>query len=278
MKLIYAAGFVLLVSFSQSVAGDRMSIVIASEGASPPWDFVTGSGELKGFDIDVGRELCRRAKLECKFVTQDWDGIIPALTVGKYDAIISGMAITEKRKKSISFSEPYAGGFNQIVVRRDLDLPSTNTSKRVDLTIIDAEKQKILDQLKDTLKGKTLGVLRSSNSEVVLNQLVGSTATIRSYDSLDNLHLDLVAGRIDGGLADYFTWKTFLESKDGERSILYGPELSGGSWGPGVGVGLRQADTKLVTAFNRAIDAAKIDGTLKRLSLQWFGLDVSPSP
>jgi octopine/nopaline transport system substrate-binding protein len=278
MKLIYVAGIVLLLSLSQTMAGDRMSIVIASEGASPPWNSVNGSGELVGFDIDVGKELCRRARLECKFVTQDWDGIIPALTVGKYDAIISGMAITEKRKKSISFSEPYAGGFNQIVVRRDLDLPSTDTSKRMDLTTIDGEKQRILDQLKVALKGKTLGVLRSSNSEVVLNELVGSTATIRSYDSQDSLQLDLAAGRIDGGLADYFTWKTFLESKDGERSIFYGPELSGGPWGPGVGVGLRQADTKLVTAFNRAIDVAKADGTLKKLSLQWFGLDVSPSP
>ncbi|MGR9221351.1 transporter substrate-binding domain-containing protein (plasmid) [Rhizobium leguminosarum] len=267
----------LAMSYTPSAAQDRKSITIASEGASPPWNSIDGTGNLAGFDVDVGRELCRRMNIECRFVPQDWDGIIPALTVGKFDAIMSGMAITEKRKKSISFSKPYAGGFNQLVVRKDLDLPPVQTSQKLDLTTIDAAKQLTLDQLKAALSGKTLGVLRSSNSEVVLTELFGSVATIRSYDSQDNMHLDLNAGRIDGGLADYFTWKTFLDSKDGEIATFYGPELSGGPWGPGVGVGLRQNDQRLIAAFDEAIKTATDDGTLKKLSLQWFGIDVSPS-
>ncbi|MFB2607255.1 ABC transporter substrate-binding protein, partial [Rhizobium phaseoli] len=104
----------------------------------------------------------------------------------------------------------------------------------------------------------------------------GKVATIRSYDSQDNMHLDLVAERIDGGLADYFTWKAFLDSTDGGIATLYGPRLSGGLWGPGVGVGLRQDDGELVAAFDSAIEAATSDGTLKRLSEQWFKIDVSP--
>lgn len=72
----------------------------------------------RGFDIDVGNELCARIKLQCTFVAQDWDGIIPGLLVMKYDAIIAGMSITEKRKKSIAFSIPYAAAPNQIVMRR----------------------------------------------------------------------------------------------------------------------------------------------------------------
>src|SRR6266567_1186753 len=92
--------------------GER-AISIATEGASPPWDGTDANGELYGYDVDVGRELCRRMKVKCSFVAQDWDGIIPALLVGKYDVIMSGMAITEKRKKQIAFSNPYAAGFNQ---------------------------------------------------------------------------------------------------------------------------------------------------------------------
>ncbi|SEH63757.1 amino acid ABC transporter substrate-binding protein, PAAT family [Rhizobium tibeticum] len=276
MKLAYITLAVVL-ACTPCAAEEGTSLAIGSEGASPPWNSIDASGQLIGFDIDVGKELCHRAKIECRFIAQDWDGIIPALTVGKFDAIMSGMAITEKRKKSIAFSQPYAGGFNQIVVRGDLKLAPTDTSQKLDLTVIDASKQQVLDQLKQALEGKTLGVLRSSNSEVVLNELFGSSATIRSYDSQDNLQLDLAAGRIDGGLADYFTWKTFLDSKDGEGASFFGPELSGGPWGPGVGVGLRQADTELLATFNRAIDEAREDGTLERLSLQWFGIDVSPS-
>ncbi|WP_341487101.1 transporter substrate-binding domain-containing protein [Pararhizobium sp. A13] len=267
----------LSLGITSLTAAERKSLTIASEGASPPWNAIGSSGELTGFDIDVGKELCRRMSLDCEFVPQDWDGIIPALTVGKFDAIMSGMAITERRKKSIAFSQPYAGGFNQLVVRKDLNLPPTDTSQKLDLTEIDAGKKQTLDQLKAALSGKTFGVLRSSNSEVVLNALFGSVATVRGYDSQDNLHLDLSAERIDGGLADYFTWKTFLDSEDGDIAAFYGPQLSGGAWGPGVGVGTRLGDPDLVAAFDAAIAAARADGTLKRLSVQWFGIDVSPS-
>ncbi|MDR9764189.1 transporter substrate-binding domain-containing protein [Rhizobium redzepovicii] len=266
----------LLIGAMNSDALDRRVITIASEGASPPWNAINAEGKLIGFDIDAGQELCRRINVECNFVPQDWDGIIPALTVGKFDAIMSGMAITEKRKRSIAFSQPYAGGFNQLVVRKDLNLPPTDTSRKLNLTTMDADTQAVIDQLRTALAGKTLGVLRSSNSEAVLNELFGNVATIRSYDSQDNMHLDLVAERIDGGLADYFTWKAFLDSKDGGIAILYGPQLSGGLWGPGVGVGLRKADDELVAAFDGAIAAATRDGTLKRLSQQWFKIDVSP--
>lgn len=259
-------------------AMDRKAITIATEGASPPWDAIDADGNLVGYDIDVGNELCRRIKIECKFVAQDWDGMIPALTVGKFDAIMSGMAITEKRKKSIGFSRPYGGGFNQLVMRKDLQLPVTDINAQVNLTSVSAEQQAILEQLRSALAGRTLGVLRSSNSEAVLNDLFGKVATIRSYDTQDNLHLDLSAGRVDGGLADYFTWKTFLDGKDGAIAAFYGPELSGGLWGPGVGIGMRKQDTDLIAAFDKAIDDCTKDGTLKRLSLKWFGIDIAPAP
>ncbi len=95
-------------------------------------------------------------------------------------------------------------------------------------------------------------------------------------DSNENLTLDLVAGRIDGGLADFFVWKTFLESKDGGVAAFYGQMLYGGTWGPGAGIGIRQSDTDLIEAFDKAIESARKDGTLKRLTERWFGMDMSP--
>ena len=276
-SVLLASFIVVIVSQISAQAAERKLLTIATEGASPPWDMVDPEGKLVGYDVDVGNELCRRIAVECKFVAQDWDGIIPALTVGKFDAIMSGMAITEKRKKSIAFSQPYAGGFNQLVMRKDLKLPATDTKAKINLTNIGGAEQSVLEQLQLALSGKTLGVLRSSNSEAVLNELFGKVATIRSYDTQDNLHLDLAAGRIDGGLADYFTWKTFLDGKDGESAAFYGPELSGGLWGPGVGVGIRKDDTDLLASSDNAINDCISDGTLKKLSLKWFGIDISPA-
>jgi octopine/nopaline transport system substrate-binding protein len=259
-----------------AAAQGPVKITIATEGSSPPWSSTDATGKLIGYDIDVGTELCRRMAATCTFVAQDWDGIIPALTVGKYDAIIAAMSITEKRKKSIDFTRPYAVGYNQIVMRKDLGLPPTDTKAKLNLTQIDAEKQAVLDKLRAALHGRTLGVLRSSNSEVVLNDLFGKVATIRSYDSNENMALDLAAGRIDGTLADYFVLKTFLESKDGGGADFYGPMLNGGTWGPGAGIGIRKTDPQLKAALDEAIDSANKDGTLRALTEKWFGMDMSP--
>ncbi|WP_018240706.1 transporter substrate-binding domain-containing protein [Ensifer sp. BR816] len=257
-------------------AEERTAITIASEGASPPWDYIDENGALVGFDIDVGNELCARMKLQCTFVAQDWDGIIPSLLVKKYDAIIAGMSITEKRKKSISFSVPYAVAPNQIVMRRALDLPPSDIEAKLNLTDIDATKKETIEKLRQSLTGKTLGVLRSSNSEAVVQELFGDIAEVRSYDSQENLKLDLTSERIDGGLGDYLQWKQFLGTPEGKAVKFFGPQLSGGTWGPGVGVGLRKEDADLVGNFDKAIEAAVKDGALAKISQKWFGQDISP--
>jgi len=272
------AVFLISLSISPHVqAEDARTLSIAAEGASPPWVGTDENGQLYGFDIDVGRDLCRRMNVECTFVAQDWDGIIPALTVGKFDVIMSGMSITEKRKKSIAFSIPYAGGFNQFVTRKDLKLKGGDIKEKLDLSMVGDRERAMIEHLRVALSGKALGVLRSSNSEAVLKDLLGDVATVRSYDSQNSLQLDLIAGRIDGGLADYFTWRDFLKTPDGAVASFFGPELSGGLWGPGVGAGIRKDDNELVARFNVAIKAAIEDGTIRSLSLKWFEADISPT-
>ncbi|ESX13185.1 ABC transporter substrate-binding protein [Mesorhizobium sp. LSJC265A00] len=277
IPLAIAVSIASLMSAFPAGAESGRVISIATEGASPPWDGTDANGQLYGYDIDVGQELCRRIQIKCTFVPQDWDGIIPALLVGKFDVIMSGMAITEKRKQSIAFSIPYATGFNQFVVRKELGLDAGDTKEKVNLSTIGDKEKAAIERLRSTLAGRAIGALRSSNSEAVVKEILGDVVTIRSYDSQDNMKLDLAAGRIDGGLADYFTWRDFLETPSGSDVVFFGPELNGGLWGPGVGAGLRKDDTELLTKFNAAIDAANKDGTLKALSLKWFKSDISPA-
>ncbi|RAZ88903.1 ABC transporter substrate-binding protein [Mesorhizobium hawassense] len=277
IPLAIAVSFASLMSAFPASAQSERVISIASEGASPPWDSTDANGRLYGYDIDVGQELCRRIEIKCTFVPQDWDGIIPALLVGKFDVIMSGMAITEKRKQSIAFSIPYAAGFNQFVVRKNLGLDAGDTKEKVNLSTIGDKEKATIERLRSTLAGKAIGALRSSNSEAVVKEILGDVVTVRSYDSLDNMKLDLAAGRIDGGLADYFTWRDFLETPSGSDAAFFGPELKGGLWGPGVGAGMRKNDAELLAKFNAAIDAATKDGTIKALSLKWFKSDISPA-
>lgn len=278
MRIPFAIAFSIasLMSLTLVHAEGERAITIATEGASPPWDGTDANGALYGYDVDVGLELCTRMKVKCSFVAQDWDGIIPALLVGKYDVIMSGMAITEKRKQQIAFSIPYAAGFNQFVVRKELGFDAGDTKQKVNLSAIGDKEKATIEHVRSILSGRAIGVLRSSNSEAVVKELLGDVVTIRSYDSLDNLKLDLAAGRVDGGLADYFTWRDFLETPAGSIAVFFGPELNGGLWGPGVGAGMRKDAPELLAKFNTAIDAATKDGTIKALSLKWFKTDISP--
>ena len=107
MKRFYLTLISVLLTVSASYAGDWSKIKIGTEGAYPPWNGTNAAGELEGAEIDLAADLCSRMSAECEFVVQDWDGMIPALEIGKYDAIMAGMSITEERMVKIDFSIGY---------------------------------------------------------------------------------------------------------------------------------------------------------------------------
>ncbi|MEQ9815249.1 MAG: transporter substrate-binding domain-containing protein [Azospirillaceae bacterium] len=98
------------------------TLVIATEGAYPPWNATLSGGTLQGFDVDLGVALCRELAIDCTFVAQDWSGIIPALQAGRYDLIIASMSITEEREEAVDFSNPYADIYRRFAVLADSPL------------------------------------------------------------------------------------------------------------------------------------------------------------
>ena len=90
---------------TSAFGGNWSTIKIGTEGAYPPWNGTSASGELEGAEIDLAMDLCERMNATCVLVAQDWDGIIPALQNGKYDAIMAGMSITSERMEVIDFSQ-----------------------------------------------------------------------------------------------------------------------------------------------------------------------------
>ena len=94
------------------------TIKIGTEGAYPPWNSKDASGNLIGFEVELAQELCAIMKAECTIVEQDWDGMIPALLMRKFDAIMAGMSITAERQKTITFSQGYADEVASLAVMK----------------------------------------------------------------------------------------------------------------------------------------------------------------
>ena len=100
--------FVLAAVLAVAAGAASAEVVrMGTEGAYPPYNYIDDNGEVAGFERELGDELCARAELECEWVVNDWDSIIPNLVSGNYDTIIAGMSITDERDAVIDFTQPY---------------------------------------------------------------------------------------------------------------------------------------------------------------------------
>ena len=193
---------IILATITVSYAGDWSKIKIGTEGAYPPWNGTNAAGELEGAEIDLAADLCARMNAECELVAQDWDGIIPALQNGKYDAIIAGMSITAERMEVINFSQGYANEPASFSVLKSSPLAALGSSGKVNMDALNDTSSALLDALKETLNGNVVGVQGSTTHENFVKQVLGDSVTMKSYDTQQNMELDLAAGRIDAALCD----------------------------------------------------------------------------
>ena len=249
------------------------SIKIGTEGAYPPWNAKNEAGKLIGFEIDLANVLCINMKHDCTMVEQDWDGMIPALTSGKFDAIMAGMSITPERMETINFSQGYAADGASLAVMKGSSLEGMDTLA-INLSNTDAATKAVLKTLTEAIAGKTIGVQTGTIHQNFLESGLVGKVKVRTYKTQDEVNLDLAAGRIDAGLADILAITEFAK-KSGKPVVLTGPVYSGGPFGAGVGVGMRKEDTKLLEDFNKAIDTARKQGKISELAIKWFGFDAS---
>ncbi len=245
-------GILIIGSTDSATAG--MKVRMGTEGAYPPFNYTDSSGELKGFDIDIGNAICAAAKFECTWVAQDWDGIIPGLLSKKFDTIIASMSITEERKKKVDFSVKYYSGIANFFAKKGADYTISKTG----------------------LRGKSIGVQRGTIHENFLRDNYAGVANIKSYSNQEEVYLDLAAGRIDLGLADKIAVSNgFLKVKAGKDFELIGPDLTDPKWfGDGVGIAVRKGDTKLLTAINEAIELIIADGIYKKINDMYFDFNI----
>ena len=252
-RLAAAVAAVLVMAGASAWAKDWTKVRIGTEGAYPPFNFMSPDGQLVGFDVDIAMALCEHMKVECTLVQQDWDGMIPALLAKKFDAIVASMSITDERKQKVEFTKKYYQTPARFV----------------------AKKGTVTDISKETLAGKKIGVQRATIHDSFLTDNFGDAVEVVRYASQDEANLDLVSGRIDMILADSVTLsESLLKTDQGKDFEFVGPEFRDPEWfGSGTGIAIRQDNPELVEMFNKAIVAIRADGTYQAIAARYFGFD-----
>ncbi|WP_299624845.1 ABC transporter substrate-binding protein [Pelagibius sp.] len=256
MKKLISAVFAtaLALGAAQADAKDWKKVRIGVEGAYPPFSSVTADGKLVGFDIDIANALCEQMKVECQLVTQDWDGIIPALLARKYDAIIASMSITEERKKKVDFTNKYYQTPAKFVRKKGSGIEIT----------------------KEGLKGKTVGVQRATIHDNFVTEVYGDEVEVKRYGSQDEAYLDMGAGRVDLLLADSVALDDgFLKTDSGKDFEFVGPDFTDPQYfGQGAGIAIRKGEDELQQMLNAAIDAIRANGVYKSIQDKYFNFNV----
>jgi arginine/ornithine transport system substrate-binding protein len=254
IKAIVAASALIC---STSYAALPETVTVGTDGSYVPFALVNADGSIGGFEVDVVKNLCERVKVKCVFSNQSFDSLIPSLQSHKIDVISGWLLKTPTRERVVAFSDIYAKVNNRFIAKKGSNITISP----------------------EGLKGKTIAIEGGSAQDSFLTKTY-SSANIKRYTGQGDPFLDLKNGRVD--LSFGYTVQTdeaFLKLGDNAKNFEYiGPSFTGANdpaLGAGVGLGFRKDDSELREAFNRAIAAAKADGTFTKVSMKYFGHDIT---
>jgi L-cystine transport system substrate-binding protein len=231
-----------------TTAKARGTLRVALEGTYPPFNFKDQkTGQLAGYDVDVAHLVAKRMGLKPEFVTTEWSAILAGLAAGRYDVIISQVGINPKRELAFDFSVPYTYSSPQLIVRKS---DKANYASLADL------------------KGKRVGVGQGSVFEQQAKAVPG--IEVKSYPAAPENLQDLAFGRVDAALNDSLMVAYLL--KNSKLPIQAGARVGAVER---TGAAFQKGNPQFKAAIDKALTDAAADGSLKAVSVKWFGVDVS---
>ena len=241
-------------------------LVVSTDANYAPQSFLNDKGELDGFDIDVAKEVAKRMGVKIKFVTPDWDLIVAGKWGARWDLSIGSMTITGARAKVVDFSSPYYYTPAQFGVHK----------KNTSIKALDDFAGKTVGCGSGTTyetyldPGQKLGI---GGGEKIVYQVKGAKG--RPYQTDMEAVQDLALGdglRSDGVLTSGFVIQEAIKKgvpiKPVGAPVYYEPLAAASDKA-------RPGSAQLTKKVSEIFEAMHKDGTLTKLSMKWYGFDVT---
>jgi len=226
--------------------GKMKTYTVATDSNFKPFEYKNSkTGEMEGFDIDLIKEIAKRAKFKVKFESMQFDGLIAGMTSGRYPIGIAGISITDDRKKSIAFSDPYYDSGIVLMV--------SNESKIQSIGDVD---------------GKKIGTRQGSTSQAYLKDK--TNAKVEAFPEIVNAYMDVKTGRLDAAFYDLPNVLFFIKQQGGGKVKTTGDVLEGQSYGIAF-----PKNSDLVDDVNTALKEIIEDGTYAKIYKKYFGVEPS---
>lgn len=230
-----------------AAADDDNVLRIGTEGAYAPFNYTNANGTLGGFDVEIANAICDDLQMTCEIIAQDWDGIIPGLKAGKYDAIVAAMSVTPERAKQVAFTDPYFSNALVFLAKKDSSFDPANSSD-IDAHSIAAQRSTISSQWLENAYPK---------------------ADMKLYDTLSNAFLDLGAGRVDAMISDKLPALEWLGSPSGSNYGIKGDEID---INDNFAIAVRPNDEALQAKINKSLANLKSNGTYDKINQKYFAV------
>ena len=224
----------------------RGELRVGMEPGYMPFEMKDKKGKIIGFDVDVVRKMAKDMGVKLKIVPTAWDGIIAGLLAGKYDIIVSGMTITQKRNLKINFANPYISIGQTMLVRA-----SVAKGKK---------SWKDLDKPQYTIVTK-LGV----TGEIATRRMF-KHAKIRTFDTEADAVQELLNGKADAFVYDKPYNAMFMAKRGGKGIVFWDKDLT---FEP-LGWAVRKGDPDFLNWLDNFLNQIKHDGTYDKIYNKWF--------
>ncbi|MFP8968267.1 transporter substrate-binding domain-containing protein [Pokkaliibacter sp. CJK22405] len=236
-----------LVFFMSDEALAADTLIIATEGQDPPFNFFNERGELTGFDVEIARALCEEMQTPCEFVTKAWDDLLPALEKGEADLVMASMAKTRDRERHALFSQSYYRSYSAFI-GDPARFSNTKTDELKNLRIATASNSIQQQYIKRHYPEATLLAVASP---------------MEAYSALRENRADVVMG-------DAMSLLRFLTSPQGQGYDFMAEPSDAQALKATAHIAVSKLHPELLDKLNNAIESIRLNGEYDRVSRRYF--------